>query len=61
MSLIKIEPTLDAKSQKYFLEIFYPHDAAQPFVTTQPRYQSAAAAQNDLMAIIAAAASAPGV
>ncbi len=48
---------LDDKAGKYFLEIYSPHDATQPFVTTQPRYQSAAAAENDLIAIIAAAAS----
>ena len=59
MPMIRIEPVLDQASQKYFLEIYRPHDAEQPFVTTLPRYQSAAAAENDLIAIIAAAASAP--
>lgn len=61
MSLIRIEPVLDPKAGKYFLEIYNPHDAERPFVTTLPRYQSAAAAENDLVAIIAAAASAPRV
>jgi hypothetical protein len=60
MTLIRVEPTLDERSQRYFLEIYHPHDAAAPFVTTEPRYASAAAAENDLIAIIAAAASAPG-
>lgn len=59
MSLLRIEPVLDQKAGKYFLEIYNPHDAERPFVTTLPRYQSAAAAENDLVAIIAAAASAP--
>ncbi len=59
MSLIRIEPVLDEKAGKYFLEIYNPHDAAIPFVTTQPRYQSPAAAENDLIAILAAAASNP--
>ena len=59
MPLIRIEPVLDAGTGKYFLEIYNPHDASQPFVTTLPRYASQAAAENDLIAIIAAAASAP--
>lgn len=57
MSLIRIEPVLDPASNKFFLEIYNPHDADQPFVTTQPRYQSKAAAETDVVAIIAAAAS----
>ena len=57
MPLIRIEPRLDPASGRYFLEIYHPHDAASPYVTTQPRYASAAAAENDLIAILAAAAS----
>ena len=59
MSLIRIEPVLDQKAGKYFLEIYNPHDSEVPFVTTQPRYQTQAAAETDLIAILAAAASAP--
>lgn len=59
MPLIRIEPVLDEKAGKYFLEIYNPHDAAVPFVTTQPRYQSQAAAETDVVAILAAAASTP--
>ena len=57
MPLIRIEPCQDKASGKFFLEIYNPHDAPAPFVTTQPRYQSAAAAENDMIAILAAAAS----
>lgn len=57
MILIRLEPTLDPVTNKYFLEIYHPHDAAQPFVTTRPRYQSQAAAETDIIAILAAAAS----
>lgn len=60
MPLIRIEPVLDDKSGAYFLEIYHPHDAAAPFVTTQPRYRTAAAAENDVIAILAAAASSAG-
>lgn len=59
MALIRIEPVLDEKSGNYFLEVYSPHDATAPFVTTQPRYRTSAAAENDLIAIIAAAASTP--
>jgi hypothetical protein len=57
MPLIRIEPVRDERSGRYFLEIYRPHDAPAPYVTTEPRYQSAAAAENDLVAILAAAAS----
>ncbi len=56
MPLIRIEPVLDPTTQKYFLEIYHPHDAPRPFVTTAPRYQSQASAETDLLAIIAATA-----
>ena len=59
MALIRIEPRRDDASGQYFLEIYSPHDADRPLVTTQPRYGSAAAAENDILAIIAAAASSP--
>jgi hypothetical protein len=58
--MIRIEPTLDASSQRYFIEIYYPADATQPFITTFPRYASAAAAEQDVLAILAAAASTAG-
>ncbi len=59
MPLIRIEATLDQVTGQYFLEIYHPHDAPAPFVTTQPRYGSAAAAENDVIATLAAAASTP--
>jgi len=59
MPLIRIEPVQDEGSGRYYLEIYNPHDAPAPYVTTQPRYQSAAAAENDIVAILAAAASSP--
>jgi len=58
MALVRFEPVLDPQAGRYFLEIYSPHDADRPFVTTQPRYLTAAAAESDLLAIIAAAASA---
>lgn len=57
MTLIRVEPVRDERSGRYFLEIYHPHDAAAPFVTTAPRYASAAAAETDLVAILAAAGS----
>ncbi len=59
MPLIRIEPALDPSSGKYFLEIYSPHDATAPLVTTQPRYATAAAAETDAIAILAASASTP--
>ncbi|SHN81566.1 hypothetical protein SAMN05444170_4770 [Bradyrhizobium erythrophlei] len=56
MALIRIEPKLDASSGLYCVEIFHPAEAEQPFVTTEPRYKTAAAAENDVIAIIASRA-----
>lgn len=56
MSLIRIEPVKDATTDKYYVEIYFPADAPQPFVTTAPRYKSVSAAEIDTIAIIAAAA-----
>ena len=54
MSVIRVEPVKDEASGLYYIEIFNPQDAPAPFVTTAPRYMTAAAAENDLIAIIAA-------
>jgi hypothetical protein len=56
MALFRIETRLDKATGRYGVEIYYPHDADRPFVTTQPRYMTEAAAETDLLAIIAAAA-----
>ena len=56
MPLLRIEPVEDPRTGLYFIEIYYPADAEAPFATTAARYQTAAAAENDTIAIIAAAA-----
>jgi hypothetical protein len=57
--LIRIEPILEPSSGRYFLEIYYPADATAPFVTTSPRYQTPVVAEQDILAILAAAANGP--
>jgi hypothetical protein len=59
MALIRLEPKRDRTTDLYYLEIYHPHDALQPFVTTEPRYMSAAAAENDVIAIIASRTNKP--
>jgi hypothetical protein len=59
MTIIRIEARQDPASHLYYLEVYHPADAQQPFVTTQPRYKTQAAAENDLIAIVAAAANSP--
>lgn len=59
MAIIRIEAVKDQQSDLYFVEIYRPAEAEQPYVTTEPRYKSAAAAENDIVAILAAAASSP--
>ena len=56
MATVRIEPKLDASSGLYYVEIFNPAEAEQPFVTTEPCYKTAAAAENDVIAIIASRA-----
>jgi len=58
VAIVRIEAVEDPKSGRYYVEIYHPADAPRPFVTTQPRYKSAAAAENDTIAILAAAANA---
>jgi hypothetical protein len=60
MALIRIEPVKDETSELFYVAIYHPADAEQPFVTTQARYKSAAAAENDVIAIIASHANRPG-
>ncbi len=60
MALIRIEPVRDESSDLYYVAIYPPADAEQPFVTTQPRYKTAAAAENDVIAIIASSANRAG-
>jgi hypothetical protein len=59
MPNIRIEAVQDLKSGLYFVEIYHPADADQPYVTTQPRYKTSAAAENDTIAILAASANNP--
>jgi hypothetical protein len=59
MAVIRIEPKKEPASGLYYIEIFHPADAEQPFVTTEPRYKTAAAAENDVIAIIATRANNP--
>ncbi|MBX9825463.1 MAG: hypothetical protein K2Y27_10770 [Xanthobacteraceae bacterium] len=59
MPLIRIEAVRSERAGLYHVEIYYPADAEQPFVTTEARYKTAAAAENDTIAIIAASANSP--
>jgi hypothetical protein len=52
--LIRVEAVQDSASGYYYVAIFHPEGAQQPFVTTTPRYRSAAAAEHDAIAILAA-------
>jgi hypothetical protein len=53
MAVVRLEAKKDPLTDLYYLEIYNPADSDQPFVTTEPRYKSAAAAENDIIAIIA--------
>lgn len=59
MTVIRLETKKDPSTNLYYLEIYNPADSEQPFVTTEPRYMTMAAAENDVIAIIAAHANRP--
>jgi hypothetical protein len=59
MPLFRIETVEDKTSGRYAIEIYFPADAEQPYVTTAARYMTSAAAENDILATIAAAANNP--
>ena len=56
MATIRIEAVEDAATRLYAVAIYHPAEAPEPFVTTAPRYASAAMAETDIIAIISAAA-----
>lgn len=56
MSHIRLEARADDRTGLFYLEIYHPAEAKQPLVTTEPRYKTAAAAENDILAIIASRA-----
>ena len=60
MPLFRIETIEDPATGRFAVEIYFPADAHQPYVTTAPRYMTAAAAETDILATIAAAANNPG-
>jgi hypothetical protein len=60
MAVIRIEAVEDPEmTGLYFVEIYNPADADKPYVTTAPRYTTAAAAENDTIAILATGAHNP--
>ncbi len=57
MPTLRIEPRQDAETGLFYLEVYLPAEAPSPFVSTAPRYMSAAAAEQDMIATITARAS----
>jgi len=59
MPTFRIETIEDKSTGRYAIEIYFPAEAKQPYVTTSARYMTSAAAENDILATIAAAANNP--
>jgi hypothetical protein len=59
MPTLRIEATQDSATGLFYLSVFMPAEAKEPFVTTAPRYMSAAAAEQDMIATLTAAANRP--
>lgn len=54
MAIFRVEAVEDKSCGLYFVEIYYPADAERPFITTEPRYKTATAAETDTIAALAA-------
>jgi hypothetical protein len=59
MPTLRIEARQDAATGLFYLAVHMPAEAPEPFVTTAPRYASAAAAEQDFIAIVSATANRP--
>ena len=59
MATLRIEATRDEATGLFYLSVYMPAEAPDPFVTTAPRYMSAAAAEQDMIATLTAAANRP--
>jgi hypothetical protein len=59
MPTLRIEAHQDAASGLFYLAVHMPAEAPEPYVTTAPRYASAAAAEQDFVATVAAVANRP--
>lgn len=59
MPTLRIEARKDEPSGLYYLSVHLPAESPDAFVTTAPRYASAAAAEQDVIAAITAAANRP--
>jgi hypothetical protein len=59
MPTLRIEARQDEATGLFYLAVHMPAEAPEPYVTTAPRYASAAAAEQDFVATIAAVANRP--
>jgi hypothetical protein len=59
MATLRIEATRDTATGLFYLSVYMPAESDRPFVTTAPRYMSAAAAEQDMIATLTAAANRP--
>lgn len=60
MSLIRLEAVEDKATGLFGLAVYYPSDTDHPLVSTEARYKTVAAAENDIIAIIASRANSSG-
>ena len=59
MPLLRIETAEDKSTGRFYLELYYPADSTQAYVTTEPRYRTAAAAEGDVIAQLGVALNRP--
>jgi len=59
MPTLRIEAHEDPATGLFYLAVHMPAEATEPYVTTAPRYASAAAAEQDFVATVTAVANRP--
>jgi len=59
MPTLRIEARRDEATGRFYLAVHLPAENAEPFVTTAPRYASAAAAEQDFIATVTSVANRP--
>ena len=52
MAKFRAETVLDTNSGKYYIELYYPDDAAEPMVTTDAIYPSHEVAEQETIRLI---------
>ncbi len=52
MAIFRVETVFDSNTNKYYVELYYPSDATDPVVTTDPIYPSPEVAEQETLKLM---------